>query len=501
MQVRSWSIIGAIATIAVIGSVGLWWQRSRSISAAEELVSEAAGQPSETGAANVPAFVELTPEKRKIAGVSLGIASRTTLRPEHLVPGRLQYDDRRHVEIRAAAEGIITEVRVNPGDAVHAGDVLVEINTPEVGNARADVLQRNAELKLAIENRAWQRSTCSGLKKLSEAIRSKLPVNEIRTQFQDIVLGKSREQLLSAYSQLLLADSLAQAAERNAKEGVVPGRIVEERLNERNNAESALLAALEEKTFEATQNCRLAEATAEDAERRLRISLQTVKTLLGRMPAGSFGSAASETLDFEEDLNAEALSLVELRAPISGTVERRVFSRSERVRPGDSLMTVADTSTLWVSADLREREWNALTLKPGDQIAVITSIAGMESLKATVHFVGREVDPLSNAVPLVATIDNRDGQLRPGMFVRVAVPGGAPRETLTVPESSILEHDRKAFVFSPEGESGFRQVAIQPGLRAHGLVEILSGLTSGEQVVVSGGFYLKSELLLQGQAE
>ncbi len=445
--------------------------------------------------------VELTPQKMEVAGVSLTEASMTVLRPENNVPGRLRYDDRRHVEIRSAAPGIITEIHFKPGDSVKAGDILVELNSPEVGNARADVLQRKSELKLAMENRDWQKATCEGLEKLSTAIRSRMPVDKIRAQFRDTILGKSRDQLLSAYSDLLLAESLVTAVEQNAKSGIVPGRMVEERLNNRDNSEAALLSALEEQSFEARQRCRQAEAQVEDAERRSRISLQTVRTLLGKATASSTEPVTPESLEMDPDLEPNFLSSVKLRAPFAGTIERRMFSTSERVESGDAMLTLADTSTLWVAADLREREWNALTLRPGDEVEVTTSIPGLATRKAVVHFVGREVDPATNAVPLVATIDNSDGQLRPGMFVRVAVPTAQARESLTVPEASVLEHDRKSFVFTPDGQSVFRRVDITPGIHTAGMVEVISGLNDGEQVVVNGSFVLKSELLLQGESE
>ena len=190
---------------------------------------------------------------------------------------------------------------------------------------------------------------------------------------------------------------------------------------------------------------------------------------------------------------------MQLRAPFAGTIERRQFSPSERVAVGDGLLTLADTSTLWVSADLREREWNALVLKPGDEIRVEPSTPGARPLAARVHFVGREVDPSTNAIPLVAVIDNADGHLRPGMFVQVAVPLAESRQALTVPESAVLEHDQRTFVFSPDNDGSFRRIDIITGMRVDGAVEVISGLSADEQVVATGGFYLKSEMLLQGE--
>ena len=451
-----------------------------------------------------PATVQLTLEKLKAADIQLAAVERTQLRPENKVPGRLKYDDRRHVEVRSATGGIVTTVLVNPGDQVKAGDVLIELSSSEVGNARADVMQRAAELKLAVESRDWEKEICDGLAKLSRAIQDRKPVESIKLEFKNVTLGKNREQLLSAYSDLLLAESLVNAARESVNSGVVPGRLIAERTNNRDNAEAVLITALESLTYTTNVSLRRAEAALEDAERRLRISRQTVLILLGHSdadehqtsPASENDSADGKSIDAPDP---ELLSLVQLRAPFAGTIERRNFSPSERVAAGDGLLTLADTATLWVAADLREREWSALILKTGDKIVVEPATPDAHPLIARVHFVGREVDPITNAIPLVAVIDNPNGQLRPGMFVRVVVPLAESRDALTVPESSVLEHDGHTFVFTPDGKTTFHRIDFIPGLRVNGEVEVISGLDVAQQVVSHGGFYLKSELLLEGE--
>jgi multidrug efflux pump subunit AcrA (membrane-fusion protein) len=226
-------IIAGCAIILIV-----WWQMDHSIKPTDQIAAEPV--VSEAIPSAVLSSVELPPEKLKVAAVSFTNASEMSLGLQSKVPGRLQYDDRRHVEIRSATGGIITEIHVKPGDQVQTGDIVVEINSPEVGSARADVLLRKSELKIATQNRNWQISTCKGLEKLAEAIRGRVSVDNIRTQFKDVVLGKSRDQLLSAYSDLLLAESLATTAEQNAASGVVPGKLVEQRINARDNMESTL---------------------------------------------------------------------------------------------------------------------------------------------------------------------------------------------------------------------------------------------------------------------
>ncbi|MEZ6034182.1 MAG: efflux RND transporter periplasmic adaptor subunit [Planctomycetaceae bacterium] len=485
-----------IISVAAAVAGGFWYFRTT------DAVEEAHSEPvnAETSEENIRTSVSLTPEKLRIADILLTEVVKMKLHPQNKVPGRLRYDDRRHIEVRSATSGIVTAVLVNPGDVVKTGDVLIELSSPEIGSARADVLQRISELKLATENRGWEQEICDGLASLTGAIRKRMPVEQIREEFKSVTLGKNREQLLSAYSDLVLAESLLNAVKENAQNGVVPARVVQERTNVRDNAEAGLLTALESLTYASSVSLRRADINVQDAERRLMISRQAVRTLLGQSATcEAAGESVSTRADSEMNPESESLSLVRLRAPFAGTIERRHYSPSERVAAGDGLLTLADTSTLWVAADLRERDWNALVLKTGDEIVIEPSTPDAESISARVHFVGREVDPATNAVPLIAVVDNTEGRLRPGMFVRVAVPVAETREALAVPESAIQEHDHRTFVFSPDGDKDFRRIDIIPGLRVAGVVEVISGLNTGDQVVAKGGFYLKSEMLLEGE--
>ncbi|MDA1232544.1 MAG: hypothetical protein O2856_17360, partial [Planctomycetota bacterium] len=88
-----------------------------------------------------------------------------------------------------------------------------------------------------------------------------------------------------AYSDVLLAESLVNAARQSAKSGILPGRLIEERVNNRDNSDATLLTALESLTFTSNVSRRHAEAKVEDAQRRLRINQQQVRTLIGQSVA------------------------------------------------------------------------------------------------------------------------------------------------------------------------------------------------------------------------
>lgn len=438
------------------------------------------------------ADVQLSAEKQLAVGVKTSAVAAKQLQQTHTVPGRLRYDDRRHVEVRGAAAGILTAINVKPGDRVAAGDVIAELNSPEVGNARADMLQRQAELQLVTERRNWEQSTGQGLDQLNTAILKRVPMDQIREQFREIPLGAAREKALTAYSHLLLSESLLQAATDNADTGIMSRKIMQERQNERERAEAALSATMEQLVFESRQDFREAQNAVEDAERRLTISRQSVRSLLG------FSSLPENAEEIAEPATL-MLSRVVLRAPFAGTVERLNFSISERVNAGDSVCIVADTSTLWVAADLRDRDRAALMLQPGDPVEVFLTEEHSRTVPAVVNYVGREVDPLTNAIPLIAVIQNPDSTLRPGMFVSVRVPVGPRTSAITVPESAVAEHEARRFVFVPEQDGRYRRVDVTTGQQCGDQIVIASGLREGQEVVVDGVFSLKSELLLSGE--
>ncbi|MEZ6065806.1 MAG: efflux RND transporter periplasmic adaptor subunit [Planctomycetaceae bacterium] len=140
-------------------------------------------------------------------------------------------------------------------------------------------------------------------------------------------------------------------------------------------------------------------------------------------------------------------------------------------------------------------------MKTGDPLnATLPALPGV-TFAAKVYFVGREVDPQTNALPLVAVIENPEDKLRPGMFAQLTLPVGEQITTLAVPESAICEHQGTKFVFRPSGDQQFERVDVTTGLRQGNWTEIVDGLSEGTNIVTTGGFQLKSELLLEREEE
>ncbi len=483
----------AIALGAFVTAVAAWaawdWKQAHALSH-KPTVPATAVETAEAAEDQLENPAVILPEgKLEAAGIVVDAVESHVIQSSMVVSGRVQYDDTRHVEIRASTDCVVSKVLVKPGDRVMAGQMIAVLSSPEVGTARANELQRRADWKLATRTAEWEAETYGNLTKLIAAIDSHQPLKDVRVEFQNRKLGEHRSTLLTAYARSELAHSLIANLDRLTS--VLPERTIQERLNETESSQASLAALCEQSLFDARRRCDAAQDAEQDARRRLEIAQQQLTALLGYRE-----DTAKADREHDESV---MLSRVECRAPFAGTIERKSYSVSERLKAGDSLFVLADTSRLWIAADLREREWSMLNLTPDTELTVESPALPDRKLTARVHFVGREVSQDSHAVPLVATIDNASGLLRPGLFVRVTIPCGDANSRLVVPNSAIVEHDRLKFVFIRKSEVEYRRVDVTTGLEAGGLVEIEQGLAAGDPVVTRGAFILKSELLLEAE--
>jgi len=435
-------------------------------------------------------IIKLHPAELAATGITVERATVQRVRSIRTLPGRIVYDQTKHVAVRAAANGVIGSVDVNPGDVVAAGQILAVLRCPAIGTARSEMLSKQSALDLAEKERDWRSGICDGAKMLVELIRDGQSVEEIEATVDQERLGQYRAELLNAYSQKLLAEELVQSAAQAGGNGVLSGRVINQRKNDLQQSTAKLAALIEQTLFESQQVCKEAEAKAEAAKRLVQVAQQELASLLGApieqtepVPIGGPGSD---------------LSRLVVRSPIQGTIETREYSATERVSAGDELFVVADTSHLWVEADIRGGDWSALQLSEGDEVSVTTTGTGTSRMRAKVRYLGRQVDPQSGSVPLVAELDNEASNLRPGLFARIEAPTSQAVEALVVPESSIVDVDGIATIYVPK-EDGFRPIAVTTGRTFGSLIEILKPIQEGQSYVATGAFFLKSEQLLSGE--
>ena len=485
---RSTIILVAILVFVFASVAGLFYRHSLAHSTPRDSVPK----PDESHRE----FVELNDEKLAAAQIETGSPTWRELQTHRTVPGRIEYNAQRHVALKAPFDGLIRKIDVKIGDRVAESQVLAVVDSPELGEKRADVLLRQSDLLQAKKQHDWWHAVQGNVDELLGRLRrpqdqdrdEKDDTTQLERDFAEKPLGDYRHQILGAYSKMRLDEKLNVNLKIPTASGASPARLKLESDSARDTSRARFAAACEQVTFDANQQHVKSEAAMRDAEQRLEIAKQRLALLVG--------TSANAIPDPDDKTS---LSTWHVKAPFAATVEEILLAPNERIQLGQALFQLADTSRLWVQADIRERDWSALSIQPGQSITVQTPALPGQSLDATVAFVGRTVAADTRAVPLTADIDNRAEKLRPGMFVRVLIPEGTTRKCLVIPQSALVTNENRTFIFVKTTDHRFVPRDVKTGMQVDHWVEVLSGAEPDDAVVTRGTITLKSELLLQAE--
>lgn len=201
--------------------------------------------------------------------------------------------------------------------------------------------------------------------------------------------------------------------------------------------------------------------------------------------------AALKTLGV--DLQGESLtSLVPVRAPISGTViDRKVTEGQYEVADSTPLLTLADLSSVWIVADLFERD--LCYVKAGQKAEVATLAYPNERFTGAVSRISDVVDPVTRTVKVRIAVPNPTRRLKPEMFASVLLFREESEAAVTIPSRAAFVEGGEHYVFVRRGEGEFerRRVDILPA--PEGRLRVREGLKSGEAVVSQDVMLLRAE--------
>ncbi|HXC58142.1 MAG TPA: efflux RND transporter periplasmic adaptor subunit [Steroidobacteraceae bacterium] len=187
------------------------------------------------------------------------------------------------------------------------------------------------------------------------------------------------------------------------------------------------------------------------------------------------------------DASRARLADTYIRAPFTGRVGLRRVSLGTLINPGTAITTLDDTSTIKV--DFPVPELNLGELRSGQDIVARSSAYPGRNFAGRVVSVDSRVDPGSRAVTVRAAVPNRDGALKPGMFLTVDL-SKERRAALMVPEQALVPEQARQFIYVVKG-AAVNKREVKLGRREPGFVEITDGLRAGDHVVIEGTLKLR----------
>lgn len=179
------------------------------------------------------------------------------------------------------------------------------------------------------------------------------------------------------------------------------------------------------------------------------------------------------------------------RAPVSGVVLEKKAVQGMRFMPGEALFQIADVSSVWILADVFERD--LAEIRVGQAVEVGIDAFPGKRFSGKVAYIYPTLNAQTRTVPIRIELPNPRGELRPAMYAAVEIKLGAGRTALTVPLSAVIDSGTAQRVIVQVADGRFEAREVRLGVRSDDHVEVLAGLKEGEQVVVTANFLIDSE--------
>jgi cobalt-zinc-cadmium efflux system membrane fusion protein len=287
----------------------------------------------------------------------------------------------------------------------------------------------------------------------------------------DTLLEIETTDLAGAASDLLSAvDGAGKARamlDQARREEARQGNLLSARAASQRDVEQARTAAMT-----AMSDLRSAEATLAASRDKLRV----------------LGRSAEEIARIEQTRMVNAV--VPVKAPIGGTVVQRRVGAGQWLSTGasDPVFTIADLSTMWLVAAVREMD--APMIRHGQPVDVSVGALPGHRFEARIATMGAGLDPTTRRLTVRAEVQDPDHLLKPEMFATFRISVGEGEQNVGVPVNAIIYRGAEASVWLALDDNRFILRRIVPGIRASDMVGVTDGLKAGDRVVTGGALFI-----------
>ncbi len=369
---------------------------------------------------NTPFPVSIAPvERRSVVGNVVYTGSVAPFNEEDVYP---------------RVTGRIVEMPVYPGDAVRAGQVVARLDSVELSSR-----VREAEAGIAA----------------AQASRAQMEADLVAAQH---AVTQMEKELTMVDAELTYARSVIARTERLFNTGAVSRQEYE--------SDRAMAASTEAKRQAALAKLEQSRASETAARRKIEAADAMV----------SQARAALSTATIVRDY-------VEIVAPSSGYVVKRLVAPGVLVQPGVAILKIAQIDRVRLQANVGEKD--VASIRVGSPVAVTTTVAGQPPLAARVTSVFPFVDQGARTAVVEAVVENSERRLLPGQYVTMQFMTGERDQALTVPVRAVARMGGKATVWVVKDGRAEPQM-VSTGLEGPERVEITQGLRGGERVIVRG---------------
>jgi cobalt-zinc-cadmium efflux system membrane fusion protein len=386
------------------------------------------------------------------------------------VTGQIKPDVGKEVNVNTRFSGRIVAVKVDLGQVVHPGDVVALVDSREIAEMQAEMIESQSKLQIAMAQEKREQQV------YEEQLRRPTSLISAQTRYEDtkvqLDLSKSdherleglyREKIAAAKDFFAARASLAKAQTAHAQ------AVAELDREKRLYANKALMK----------KDVELAKAQTKQAKQHL-TTLQQRLIFLG-VNASTINQVLTE---------GQIHEVVPIVSPATGVVSQIRIAVGEVLGPEKTAFTITDLTTVVVSADIPEVDFSKV--KYGSPVTIQVVSYPDQVYHSTIDYIGERVNEETRTVGIRVKLDNPHYRLKSNMFAELDIET-EPRTLLACPKSALQDYHGRKVVFV-KTTNGFQERPVAIGTTHGGYLEVLSGLIDGEEVVTDGAVMLKTQL-------
>ena len=189
--------------------------------------------------------------------------------------------------------------------------------------------------------------------------------------------------------------------------------------------------------------------------------------------------------------NKKVKQRIAIYAPQDGVVSDLPVREGMFVKPSQKVMTLGDLSSVWLIAEVFERQ--SQWVEVGQEAEVRLSYIPGKLWRGKVEYIYPSLDAKTRTLKVRLRFDNPGERLKPNMYANVKIFGGSKDNVIVIPIEGLIRTGREERVIIALGEGKFEARNVRAGIESGNYVEILEGLSEGDNIVTSGQFLIDSE--------
>lgn len=435
-----------------------------SLSACNSEHKEAAPQPPSENVVPVSAesAAELDLKTETVSHRALSTALHVT--------GRIQAEVAKEIDVSPRFTGRVVGLKVLAGDHVKAGQTLALVDSQEVSQLQAELIEAQSKYEIAKAHLERERQI----------------YNENMLRPKDLLGAKSDYEQLKV--QVQLAEAEFNRTSDLYKEKIAAAKDLQ--------AAKAMLAQLQVKLAQSEQTLKREQdlfknkallrrdvqlASAEAERERQHVETLKQRLILLGVPKPMVSQVVA---------TGHIIPSIPVISPSAGVVTEQRAAVGEIVSPDKRMMLVTDLSTVVMSAEVPEVDVSQVRF--GAPVEIKVAAFPKERFNGTISYVSDVVNPATRTVAIRASLANPQRKLKTNMFAEINLPG-APVEVLSLPKAAIQERGGSKVVYVAT-TGGYKEYKVEVGRDFGEYVEVASGVSEGDRVATQGSLLLRTAL-------